>query len=253
MPKRKPFPKFILDTKPMDWRYVDYNYLSHKVQEIGIKSFRQYRAFLRDYHPGGFPSRPELVYKNEWISWNEFLRTDNCYLADHPEAVREKDLIPYWEAVNLIHPMNFVTLDEFLKAFDAGDIPKGIPRRPDMRYEDFHKEGGWSEFLGKQVKHKVQAAQNTLPLLAICRNEQQSSNVLTLVMSKQGPADLMERLRKMPHIKALRVFKWEDELGEQVYGLLNYYGSQQSDNSWMFSSVDQIMFELSSLLEFFNG
>lgn len=253
MPKRHPFPKLVLDSKPMHWRHVDYQYLSYKVQEIGIKSFRQYRAFISQYHPGGFPSRPELVYKDEWISWNSFLRTDNCYLADHPDAVRKKDLMPYWEAVNLIQPMRFTSCTLFYDAFDAGEIPKGIPRRPEMRYDEFYEHGGWTGFLGKQVKHKVEAAQNAVQLLAVCRIEGQSPNILSLIISKKGPTDLMQKLRDMPHLKTLRIFVWEDVLAEQVMNLINYFGVKQSENAWLFPNVDNIMFELSTLLEIFNG
>jgi len=250
MPQVVKLPKTVLNRRPMDFRYVEYDYASYIVQKLGIKSFRQYRKWVKEYHPGGFPTAPERVY-HEWKSWNDFLNVDNGYLGTAEDSVSSFELLPYWEAVNVIQPLQFKTMDEYLNAWDDGKIPGGIPRRPDMRYQNFTKNGGWSIFLGKTISNRVQASQNTEPLLALCSTVGQSPNVLTLVISKKGPRDLSEILKGAPHLKTVQIFHWDDSVMQSFHNLLNYYGTQQSDNAWMFSNVHDILFELSNLLDTF--
>ena len=122
-----------------------------------------------------------------------------------------------------------------------------------MRYHNFTRNGGWSTFLGKNISDRVQASQNTNPLLALCSTVGQSPNVLTLVISKKGPNDLKQILQSRPHLQTVKIFHWDDSVMPEFNNLLNYYGTQQADNAWLFSNVHDILFELTNLLDVFTG
>jgi len=248
--KRQPFPKKILTSKPMDWRWVEYEYCQYMTQKVGIKSARQYRKWVRQYKPAGFPDKPERTYSSCWVSWNDFLGGDNTYLADHPMAVRKEDLMPYWEAVNMIQPLQFQTVEEYKEAFDAGQIPKGIPRYPHLRYTTFYNNGGYKNWLGKDIKHRVEASKNIEPLLVLYQSGQQP-NVLSVLIHAKGLTNLMAELRENPkHV--VKIFHWYPDFAEHVFAMLDHLGIKQDEQTWLFNNVNEVLFELSSVLEVFN-
>jgi len=246
---RVALPKKIRNTKPMDWRWVDYSYAQHIVQRIGITSARQYQKWYNDCSPAGFPLKPQRTYP-EWVSWNEFLGGNNCYAADHPTAVRKKDLLPYWDAVNLIQAMQLKTVEEYLQAFDDGLIPAGIPRLPHQRYKVFYVYGGYKNWLGKDIKHRLEATKNINPLLVLYQSGQQP-NVISILIHKKGVQELRDIVRER-NLKVIRVYHWYDEFGEGIFDILNHFGTKQNDTTWMFSNVNEVLFELGSVLEVFN-
>lgn len=236
-------------SKPMDWRWVEYSYCQYIVQKYEIKSARGYWKWYTEYSPAGFPLRPERIYA-EWVNWNSFLGGDNTYLADHPIAVREADLMEYWEACNLIQSMRLETVEEYCEAFDAGNIPAGIPRRPHLRYPIFYKYGGYKNWLGKNIKHRVEAAKNIDPLLVVYQAGQQP-NVLSILIHTTGITSLMNELRDK-QIKVVKVYHWYPEFAEHVFDMLDAYGTKQGDTTWLFSNVHEILFELGSVLEVYR-
>jgi len=249
--KRQPFPKKIDKSKPMDFRWVDYEYCQYKVQQLGFKSARHYIKWVKEFKPAGFPKRPELVYRAEWVSWNEFLGGDNVYLANHPQAVKKADIIPYWDAVNLIQGYSFETVEKYLEAFDAGQIPKGIPRRPHLRYKEFYQHGGYKTFLGKDIKHRIEASKNINPLLVLYQGNSQSSNVISILVHKKSVHELRELIKER-ELKIVKVYHWYDDFAEGVFDILNHFGTKQNDTTWMFSNVNEVLFELGSVLEIYR-
>jgi len=249
MGKKTTIPKIVLKSKPMDWRWIPYHMCKDLTNMAGIKTFRQYRAWVRDYKPGGIPTRPERVYP-EWIDWKTFLETDNVYDADSPKAVREKDLMKYWEAVNLIQTMQFKNVDQYKEAFDDGLIPKGIPKNPARRYPSFYVNGGWKNFLGKDIKHRIEANRNIDPLLILYKTSVQSPNLLSIMIHKQGVSTLMKELRDK-QIDVVKIFHWYPDFSGHVFDMLNHYGNKQAENTWLFPNVNEILFELGSVLEVF--
>ena len=250
MQKRPQFPKKVLNSRPMDFKFVEYQYASYYCQKLGLKSARHYYHWIKLFDPPGFPHDPKKSWK-EWKGWNDFLYTDNHYLAEHPGAVSESRLMPFWEAVNVVQPLQFKTKEEYQQAWDAGKIPTSIPRNPHIRYYNFKKLGGYSVFLGKQTKDKINAAQNTTPLLALCSTVGNSPNVITPVLVKTGPLELYEIL-KNPNIKSTRIYYWENDMSQIFNSLLNNYGTQQGDGSWMFSNLNNFLFDLDNILEPFR-
>jgi len=60
--------------------YLGTDFLSYKeaqkiVQKAGIKTQKEYHNWKE--RPSNIPARPDIVYKNEWNGWGEFLGTGN--------------------------------------------------------------------------------------------------------------------------------------------------------------------------------
>ena len=150
----------IQNSKPKDFRIVDYNYASMKCKEHGITSARQYRAWYQVFSPQGFPANPNRSYMNIWKSWNDFLQCDQLgYIGTASRSVKAEDLIPHDEAVAWTQSQNFTSEKEFKAAWDVGKVLKGIPRSPQARYDEFYQSvsgelSGWKRFLGKTPKKR---------------------------------------------------------------------------------------------------
>ena len=230
---------------------MDYEYAQYYIQKLGIKSARQYKRWVREWEPAGFPVFPEKAYSDSWVSWNEFLGGDNRFSADYPQAVREKDLLPYWDAVSYVHPFRFANAEEYREAFDAGKLPHGIPRQPHLRYSTFYHYGGWKGWLGKDAATRVQAEQSLEPVLVIYRASEQSPNVLSIIIHTKGDHALRSLIEER-QLKVVRLFHWYPEFADHVFEMLNHFGTQQTDTSWLFANVNEILFELSSVLEIYK-
>ena len=242
-------PYHIQHSRPMDYRWVEYDYASHMAQQWGIKSARQWRSFITVFKPSGMPKNPDQVYRRYWNGWSTFLSTENLYAGYDPASVTAEELLPYDQAVQYTQSKQFETVDKFQEAFDQGLILQGIPRAPQVRYKEFYPKGGWKYFLGKKLSSRVDAAKNMEAVCALCRNCNQQDNVLTLVISSQGAGILEKQIEANPDLTAVKAYFWHHDFGDYIFELLNKMGTKQSENSWMFPDLNALYYELGSVLE----
>lgn len=60
--------------------YLSYSEAKKIVSRFQIKSVREYTDFSKTKEfPKNLPKQPQHYYKEEWVSWNEFLGTNNCH------------------------------------------------------------------------------------------------------------------------------------------------------------------------------
>jgi hypothetical protein len=54
--------------------FLSFDEAKHIVQSMNIKNVKEWREFTKsNKRPNNLPFSPERVYKNEWISWSQFL------------------------------------------------------------------------------------------------------------------------------------------------------------------------------------
>lgn len=87
------------------------------------------------------PSKPERVYKNDWISWNEFL------------GVITPIYLSYNEAKELIKTFNIKSNKEFRLFLKNENYPKNIPRDVSNYYSKSNEWISWMDFLGNDIKN----------------------------------------------------------------------------------------------------
>ena len=153
-------PYHIQHSRQLDYRWVEYDYASHMAQKWGIKSARQYKSFVQFFQPSGFPTNAARTYHLQWIDWQTFLNCENVYLAFRENAVTAEELLPYSEARQWTVSKQFPTVEAFQTAHDNGQVPKGIPRAPQVRYKEFYPKRGWKGFLGKKIEDRLETAKD---------------------------------------------------------------------------------------------
>lgn len=245
-------PYHIQHSSQHDYRWVEYDYASFMAKKWGIKSARQWRSFVQFFNPAGMPSNPDRVYHKQWMDWPTFLNTTNSYTGYDPASVRAWELLPYDDAVQWTQSQQFATVDKFLEAFDAGLVPKGIPRCPHVRYTQFWPKGGWKYFLGKKLSSVVIAKKNTEAVCALCQTVGASPNILSLVINSNGGFALREQLEANPTLTAIKAYYWHHDYGTYIFELLDKMGTKQGENSWLFSDVNSLYYELGSVLEVYR-
>ena len=117
--------------------YLDYEKAKEIVHTFKIKTNREWRGFIKENKlPLDIPRTPERVYKNEWISWPEWLGSDNV-------ANKLKGFYTYDELKKIINELNIKSFLEF-KRYMTNDKPNNksnikIPTNP----SEFYKNRGW--------------------------------------------------------------------------------------------------------------
>lgn len=92
------------------------------------------------------PYNPYSVYRDEWISWMDFLNTDNIFY--NSKSYRTYDEAKLWAC-----SQDFKSTKQW-RNLSPDDIPHDIPKKPNRTY----KNNGWInwyDFLGIDVKNKM--------------------------------------------------------------------------------------------------
>jgi hypothetical protein len=96
--------------------------------------------FLHTKRPHNIPSAPNIVYKNQWLGWGDFLGNGNV-------SNRDKLFKNYEEARSFARGLELRSEKEW-RAFNSnGKIPDDIPSNPSVTYKSTEWEG-WPIFLG---------------------------------------------------------------------------------------------------------
>ena len=115
------------------------------VQEAGIKTSLEFREWIKaGKKPLNFPSHPERVYKEEWVSYPHFFGT---------EGRRGKDWMSLAEAQAHVQEAGIQTVTEFREWSKSGKRPPNLPSDPAVKYKKEWK--GWPHFLGTKGKRRV--------------------------------------------------------------------------------------------------
>jgi hypothetical protein len=106
------------------------------VHKLKLKGYKEWRIYCKSGNkPENIPSNPDNFYKNEWISWGDFLGTGN---------VHKKDFLPFEEARKFVQKLklkNVIEWQDYCK-----NKPENIPSNPDQVYKNEWK--GYPDFLG---------------------------------------------------------------------------------------------------------
>ena len=107
-----------------------------KTRSKGLKSFIEFKNYLRSEKPVGMPSDPHRVYKNKgWINYFDFLGFQRRIIWR-----------PFLEAKQYVQDQNLQTKKEYAKWKER---PEDIPAHPDRGYKGEWK--GWGDWLGTGV------------------------------------------------------------------------------------------------------
>lgn len=166
--------------------YLPWDEAKAFVQSEMIPSRGKYMEWFDANKPKRLPKYPYRTYK-EWISWNDFLATNNVF--SFPVAVKWRDIA---EATKWVHELRLKTFAEWRDFCKEGKLPKDIPARPDLTYATWRS---WPHWLGStlQAAIEVQQAVQKTTIYYIMHEKDVPENVLTFSTESGGFSALKSR------------------------------------------------------------
>jgi hypothetical protein len=160
--------------------------------------------------PKSIPRFPYRVYK-EWVSWNDFLGTNNEFNVRANIKWRSLN-----DSISFVHSLKLKTMRDWLTYCrdHSEDVPNDIPRRPDVVYD---KWVSWNHWLGNKpveaAQARVEAAKTQV--FYIIHEGDVPFNVLTYGVEQRGIAALKERYERNP-FDMIKMFWYEPEHGNLI-------------------------------------
>lgn len=166
--------------------YIPFEDARELVHNELLHSRGAYEMWWDRNKPKAIPRFPYRVYK-EWVSWNDFLGTNN----EFRQPVR--NWRPMEEAIHYVHGLRLTSQREWLEFCrdNAADVPEDIPKRPDVVYS---KWVSWNHWLGNKpveaIQAKVEAAK--IGVFYIIHEQGVPDNVITYGLEPKGLTTLKE-------------------------------------------------------------
>jgi hypothetical protein len=164
------------------------------------------------------------VYK-EWISWNDFLGTNNEFNVR--SNIKWRTLS---DSIHFVHSLKLKTQRDWLEYCKAHveTIPEDIPRRPDVVYD---KWVSWNHWLGNKPVEAAQARveASKTAVFYIIHEEGVPYNVLNYGMEPRGIAALKERYERSP-FESIKMFWYEQEHGNTIKNIIDSLSSPYLDD-----------------------
>ena len=110
------------------------------IRSEGIQTSAEFQEWRKSgERPEDFPSNPNIIYKEEWTGWGDFLGTRSI-------STSKRKFMSFEEAKTFIRSEGIQTNTEFKAWSRSGKRPEDFPSAPERTYK---KEWtGWSDFLG---------------------------------------------------------------------------------------------------------
>ena len=126
-------------------QWMSYEEARAFMQKEGIKTLREFMKWsVSGNRPSNFPSHPNIIYAEEWVSWPHFLGT---------EQIRFKKWMSYAEAQALMKEQGITSEPKFREWKRAGKRPANFPANPHITYKE--EWVNWPHFFGtEQIRFK---------------------------------------------------------------------------------------------------
>lgn len=213
LPEEPKGPEFSKKVKKPKGRPKNENYLPWPearkfMRDELIPSRAKYHEWWDRNKPKAVPRFPYRVYK-EWVSWNDFLGTDNKF---HDRVTIKWR--PLEEATLWVHSLKLTSYNEWMEYCRTYDIPPDIPKRPELSYDTWKS---WSHWLGNKPVEALEAKQEAaqkIQIFYIIHEQGVPENVLTYGVEPNGIAVLKQRWER-EHFTVIKLF-WYDPLRQAV-------------------------------------
>ena len=124
-----------------DKSFLSYEDLQKIVQEAGVRTIKEYQNYRKKHPELNLPFDPNLVYKDRWTGWGDFLGTGY--------KVR-KNFLSYEDAQSIMQEAGVKTSEEY-KIYRKKHPELNLPSDPPVVYKDHWTD--WGDFLGTGYKH----------------------------------------------------------------------------------------------------
>ena len=121
----------------------------HHVRGLGLTGKKDWREYCKSGElPPDIPGNPQDTYgrRGEWISWPDFLGTDNIRPQD-------MNLAPWPEARDIARGLGLKSQADWRRLCEDGKKPPRLPTYPEDRYKKTGEWTDWGDFLGTDYIH----------------------------------------------------------------------------------------------------
>lgn len=197
--------------------------------------------------PKAIPRFPYRVYKDEWVSWNDFLGTNNKFNEKIGTKWRPLDEATMW-----VHKLKLTSFAEWMAYCRETELPEDIPTRPELVYDGWKS---WNHWLGNRPVEAIQAKQEAqkIQVYYLIREQGAPENVITFGVDSMGLTSLKERWDR-EKFDVVRVF-WYDPLRSAVIKQIVENLSSQylgQDRTRIVPNVYEIIWHLQMQMEAIN-
>ena len=126
---------------PKDMSFRSFSDVKKFIQKLRLNSSKEWHEYCKSGNkPHDIPQKVERTYKNEWISWGDFLGTGTV-------ASYNKQYRSFTESREFVHALGVTGQQQWQKEYvKSGNKPEDIPSNPQKVYEKEWK--GWGDWTG---------------------------------------------------------------------------------------------------------
>jgi hypothetical protein len=211
-----------LTGKQRTWlTYEEARTMMHKRK---IPNKKAYHEWHKLYRPQFVPSRPDRVYKEDFVGWNDFLGNNNVFDKTDPNVY-----LPFWDAARAVHKLGIDTAREWRAYVKENELPNGVPKCPEYVYRDmWHKGVGWREWLGQDVNSVMAVTKNVTDshVWALIHRPEFPMNVMTIIKESKS---VVQQKSIAGRFRLVAMFEYEKEMEPRLWDIMNmhstsYYG-----------------------------
>ena len=212
------------------------------IRNENISSVGQYKKWWALNTPAKIPKRPDRAYKNQWVSWNNFLGSNN------PFPCVKRSFRGFIEARTFVQQQALDTKGEWWEYCKSGKKPEDIPARPDLIYGDDWFT--WRDWLGADisaVKRNVEAADGVFFIL---NNSGRPNNVYQLGITLEG-IETVKRAQLEQQFRIIGMFYCDISFGWQsiVEELGRHYLDAGRSDEYIIPNVHEFIFQIGDFVE----
>jgi hypothetical protein len=214
-----------------------------------IPSRNKFQEWHDTNNPKAIPKYPYRVYIDEWVSWNDFLGTNNVFSAREGKAWRDMEEAALW-----VHSLKIETYAKWIDFCreENSKLPSDIPARPDLVYS---KWKSWAHWLGNKPLQKVEAVVEAqkLQIFYIIHEIGYPENVLTFGVDPIGPASFKSRWEQ-ENFQIVKMYWFDPKFATDIKRIVDQLSSPYfgEDNPRICQNVWEINWHLAMLMELFR-
>ena len=204
--------------RPKNENYIAYAEAREFMIGEMIPSRNKYMEWWDRNQPKSIPRFPYRVYKDEWISWNDFLGTNNTFGLRVGKSYR-----PLEEAALWVHKLKIESYTKWMEYAKEHTLPDDIPARPDLVYAGWKT---WPHWLGNRPMEALAVAREAqkFQIYYIIHEQGVPENVFTFGMEPMGQAAFKEKWER-EKFTIIRLFWHEPEKASEVLKIVKSMSS----------------------------
>ncbi len=233
--------------RPKNENYLPFKEAREFIRGEMLPSRNGFEDWYNANKPKAIPRFPYRVYKEEWVTWNDFLGTQNVFAERTGKSWRSIEEAALW-----VHTLNIETYTKWIEYCRENTLPSDIPARPDIVYKSWKSWGHW---LGNKVIKKVETVREAqkVQIFYIIQEQGYPENVLTFGMDKMGPANFKARWEQ-ENFLIIKMFWFDPKHAAQITNIVNSLSSPYlgEDKTRIVPNIWEICWHLSMILELFR-